>query len=364
MSQRVAQVSQWLKEQDISCSFITSTPNVFYLTNFYTEPHERLLGLFIFQQDEPILVCPNMEVSQARNAGWNHEIIGFSDTDNPWDFIKDALSKRNIDVSKIAVEKEHLNVERYEKLITLYPNAQFVSAEEKLHTLRLIKDEKEMSILREAALLADYGVEIGVKAISEGKSELEVLATIENELKKKGIRQMSFDTMVLTGEKTAAPHGKPGLDTIQKGNLVLFDLGVVLDGYCSDITRTVAFGEINEKQREIYETVLKAQKAAVSACKPGVKASDIDITARSIITNAGYGEYFTHRLGHGLGIGVHEYPSITSTNHLLLQKGMVFTVEPGVYVPNVGGVRIEDDIIITEDGVEVLTKYPKELQIL
>ncbi|MFS0864552.1 M24 family metallopeptidase [Fredinandcohnia sp. 179-A 10B2 NHS] len=361
MNQRLQQVSNWLKEKDISCGFITSTPNVFYLTNFYTEPHERLLGLFVFQDEEPILICPNMEVSQARSAGWQYEIIGFSDTDNPWELIQKSLSKRNLAISKIALEKEHLTVDRFEKVKELYPSVELVSAEEKLHMLRMIKENKEVAILKEAAKLADFGVEVGVAAIAEGKTELDVLATIEFELKKKGIRQMSFDTMVLTGLKTAAPHGKPGLDPIRKGDLVLFDLGVVLDGYCSDITRTVAFGHVSEAQTEVYNTVLKAQLAAVEACKPGIRVGDIDRTARTIISDAGYGYYFTHRIGHGLGIDVHEFPSMNETNDMLLQKGMSFTIEPGIYVPEIGGVRIEDDMIITSNGAETLTKFPKEL---
>ncbi|WP_099362168.1 M24 family metallopeptidase [Fredinandcohnia onubensis] len=363
MNQRLQQLSSWLTEKDITCSFITSTPNVFYLTNFYTEPHERLLGLFVFQHEEPILICPNMELAQARNAGWEYEIIGYSDTDNPWELIQHSLSKRNITISSLALEKEHLTVDRFEQIQKLFPSTSFVSAEEKLHTLRMIKEEKEISILEDAAKLADYGVEVGVQAIAQGKSELDVLATIEFELKKKGIRQMSFDTMVLTGLKTAAPHGKPGLETIQKGDFVLFDLGVVLDGYCSDITRTVAFGEVSDQQREVYDTVLKAQLAAVDTCKPGTRIGDIDRAARTIISNAGYGEYFTHRIGHGLGIDVHEFPSMNETNDMLLQKGMVFTIEPGIYAPEIGGVRIEDDMIITADGAQTLTKFPKELLI-
>src|SRR5690606_7433364 len=336
-------------------------PNVFYLTNFYTDPHERLLGLFVFQDEEPILICPKMEVAQAQNAGWQYEIIGYNDTDNPWQLIQRSLAKRNVTVSTLALEKEHLNVERFEQLQRLFPSATFVSAEDKLNTLRMIKDEKEISILQEAAKLADYAVEVGVEAIAEGKSELDIIATLEFELKKKGVRQMSFDTMVLTGLKTAAPHGKPGLETIKKGDFVLFDLGVIVDGYCSDITRAVAFGDISENQRQVYDTVLKAQLASIQACKPGTRVADIDIAARSIISDAGYGEYFTHRIGHGLGIDVHEFPSMNETNDMPLQKGMVFTIEPGIYVPEIGGVRIEDDMLITADGAQTLTSFPKEL---
>lgn len=175
---------------------------------------------------------------------------------------------------------------------------------------------------------------------------------------------MSFSTMVLTGAKTADPHGSPGLTEIMPGDFVLFDLGVVLDGYCSDITRTVAFKKINDEQRRIYETVLGAQHAALAICNAGTRIGDIDQAARNFITNAGYGEYFPHRIGHGLGIDVHEFPSMSENNNDLLQEGTVFTVEPGIYIPNVGGVRIEDDIVVTKDGYTSLTSYPKELIIV
>jgi Xaa-Pro dipeptidase len=257
-----------------------------------------------------------------------------------------------------------MNVERFEILAALFPHTAFLSAEEKLRQLRMIKEEKEIEKLREACRLADYAVEIGCQAITEGKSELEIVAEIEFQLKKKGITDMSFATMVLTGANGASPHGTPGLTKVKKGDLVLFDLGVIVDGYCSDITRTVAYGEISEKQKEIYDTVLKAQLAAIEASQPGVTCAEIDLTARNMISDLGYGEYFPHRLGHGLGIGVHEYPSLTESNPLRLEKGMVYTIEPGVYVPNIAGVRIEDDILVTENGVDILTKFPKELQIL
>lgn len=362
MNTRLEKLMQWLQEQNTEAAFLTSTPSVFYMTNFHCEPHERLLGLFVFQEKEPMLICPKMEEGHARGAGWTHEIIGYTDTDNPWDMIAKAIEARGIDAGTVAIEKEHLNVERYEYLSQLFPKATFRSAEEKVRELRLIKDEKELAILREAAAMADYAVEIGVNAIQENRSELEVLATIEHELKKKGIHKMSFDTMVLTGANSALPHGVPGANKMQRGDFVLFDLGVIIDGYCSDITRTVAFGEISDEQKRIYETVLKGQLNAVESCKPGATFSEIDRAARSVIADAGYGDFFPHRLGHGLGISVHEFPDVKEGNNSPLREGMVFTIEPGIYVPNLGGVRIEDDVYITKDGVEILTKFPKELQ--
>ena len=246
----------------------------------------------------------------------------------------------------------------------LFPGVTFGRLDEQLNSMRNIKSEEELEKLREAARLADYAVEVGCNEIAEGKTELEILMAIEFELKKKGAEKMAFDTMVLSGPKTASPHGNPGNRKIKKGDFVLFDLGVVYQGYCSDITRTVAFGEPTDAQREIYETVSKAEQAAVDSVRPGVKAMEIDKAARDVIEQAGYGRYFTHRVGHGLGISVHEYPSVTGTNELVLEEGMVFTIEPGIYHPGITGVRIEDDVVVTADGVEVLTKFPKELQIL
>ncbi|MCM2531424.1 Xaa-Pro peptidase family protein [Neobacillus pocheonensis] len=364
MNQRLEKLQIWMKENDIEVSFVTSSENVFYLSGYYTNPHERLLALAVFQEEEPFLVCPGMEVHDAKRSGWEHEIIGFSDIDNPWELVMNSINKRMKDVSKVAIEKEHMNVERFEQISTLFPRASFVSAEEKLRKLRMIKDAKELKIIEEACALADYAVEVGVSEIKEGKTELEILSAIEFALKKKGVTEMSFATMVLTGANAASPHGNPGLTRIQKGDLVLFDLGVVVDRYCSDITRTVAYGDINDKQKEIYDTVLKAQLAALEVSKPGVTAAEVDLTARKIIAGAGYGEYFPHRLGHGLGISVHEFPSMTETNQLILEEGMVYTIEPGIYVPEIAGVRIEDDVYVTADGIKVLTKFPKELQIV
>jgi Xaa-Pro dipeptidase len=364
MSERLVKLQTWMKENEIEVSFLTSSENVFYLSGYYTDPHERLLALAVFQEEEPFLVCPSMEVHDAKRSGWEHEIIGYSDIENPWELILKSINKRIRTVSKAAIEKEHMNVERFEQLLSLFPHASFVSAEEKLRMLRMIKDAKELQIIEEACALADYAVQFGVSEIKEGKTELDVLNALEYALKQKGVTEMSFSTMVLTGANAASPHGTPGGTKIKKGDLVLFDLGVVVDRYCSDITRTVAYGDINDKQKEIYDTVLKAQLAAIDASKPGVSAAEVDLTARRIISNAGYGEFFPHRLGHGLGISVHEYPSLTETNQLVIEEGMVYTIEPGIYVPEVAGVRIEDDVYITADGAKVITKFPKELQII
>lgn len=361
---KINQISTYLKKHNIDAAFITTPDNVFYVSGFRSNPHERLLGVLIFQDAEPLMILPQMEVPDAKNAGWNFDVVGHQDTDQPWQLLKQAIENKKITPSQIAIEKSHMTVERLEAIQELYPDVTFTRLDDQLNSMRVVKDANELAILREAAAYADYAIEVGVSEIAEGKTELEILTAIELALKKKGISHMSFDTMVLSGPKTASPHGKPGDRKIQEGDLVLFDLGVIYKGYCSDITRTVAFGEPSTKQKEVYETVRKAEQAAVDAVKPGVKAMELDKIARDIITEAGYGEFFTHRLGHGLGISVHEFPSVTGNNEMELIEGMVFTIEPGIYDPSITGVRIEDDVVVTKDGVEVLTKYPKELVIV
>lgn len=365
MEKRLAKLTSWLDDQSIEMCFIQSKENVFYLTNFYTDPHERLMGLFLFKNNEPFFICPQMEAGQAKEAGWQQEIIGYGDHENPWDLIHKALGKRQIQsVHKMAIEKEVTSYNRIENMKKIVNVSEFVSVEDILNEHRVIKDDKEINILKQAAKLADYGVQIGINALKDGITEMEVLATIEYELKKQGIREMSFSTMVLFGENSGKPHGNPGLKTLSEGDLVLFDLGVVLDGYCSDITRTFVYKSYNEKQKQIYDTVLNAQLAAIEASKAGTRIGDLDHTARTIISKAGFGDYFPHRLGHGLGINVHEYPSMSHTNDELLKVGMVYTIEPGIYVPSIGGVRIEDDVLITQNGSETLTNFSKEFTVI
>jgi Xaa-Pro dipeptidase len=361
---RLQSLQHWLKENHAAYGLIQGKANLFYLTGFRCDPHERLIALFVFQDEEPFLICPNMEKLLVKEAGWSHTIIGYSDHENPWELISEHLSSYTLEGKHIAIEKEGLSVARLEQLQNLSPGLTFITCEQALMELRLIKSDDEISILREAAKLADWGVEVGVHALKRGRTEMEILALIEYELKKKGIAEMSFGTLVLSGEQSANPHGKPKMKQIEEGDFVLFDLGVVLEGYCSDITRTVVVGQPTEEQEKIYTTVLNAQLETLDICQEGTSLGELDRKARSIITAAGYGNFFPHRIGHGLGTEVHELPSLNETNTDRLKVGMTFTIEPGIYIPRVGGVRIEDDVLITKTGYECLTTYPKELQIV
>ncbi|WP_280769913.1 M24 family metallopeptidase [Salipaludibacillus daqingensis] len=363
MSKRIQYIKEKLIKTNADALMVQTRANVFYLSGFDTNPHERLVAVFVFKNEDPLLICPNMEVNQVKDIFNSGAIIGYSDTESPWEKLQDYLQTKGIKHDQLAIEST-LSWDRMKAWQKINKDVSFLEADPYLNELRVIKDETEITILKEAAELADRGIKAGIKALHEGVTEMEVLATIEYSLKKIGIREMSFSTMVLFGEKAGDPHGNPGDRELQKGDAVLFDLGVVWKGYCSDITRTVFFDHVKDDDKKIYDTVLKAQNKALTICKPGEPISSLDKTARNEIANAGFGSYFPHRIGHGLGIDVHEFPSLNDKNASQLMKGMTFTIEPGVYIPNQAGVRIEDDVLITSDGYETLTKFPKELTIV
>ncbi|WP_047981587.1 M24 family metallopeptidase [Ornithinibacillus contaminans] len=364
MSTRIEGLLQALQENKLESILISSPANVYYMSNYYTDPHERVVAVYVSSEHEPVMILPAMETQDAKAAGWAHDIIDYHDHEDPWELFLAFLTNKGKIPTTIGVEEDYLTLNRYTTIQQILPNTEIKHAQEIVATLRVIKNQHEYDLLKQAAELADFGVQTGINALKEGISEFEVIATIEYELKKKGVQGMSFSTMALFGDKTASPHGTPGTRKLAKGDMVLFDLGVIYEGYCSDITRTVVFDSITEEQKTIYNTVLEGQLKAIEASTLGSEVGQIDKAARDHIEASGYGSYFNHRVGHGLGIETHEYPSIHGNNKLALRTGMCFTIEPGIYVPGVAGVRIEDMIFMTENGAETLTKFPKELQII
>ncbi|SDB83350.1 M24 family metallopeptidase [Shouchella lonarensis] len=361
---RIETLKQDLTNMNADFAMIQGKENLFYLTGFRADPHERLIALFILPE-ELFLVAPKMETDLIRAAGFTGELLTYSDHEDVWALIKQKVSHQLSKNPKAFIEYRSLCYERVLALQTLSDDTFLLDdCEPLLMKQRLIKNEAEQQILRHAAAFADFGVETAVASLRTGITEIELVGQIEYALKQRGIREMSFQPIVLFGENAAQPHGVPGERTLKEGDIVLLDLGVVFDGYCSDITRTIAYGHISDEVKTIYNIVLQANIAACNASKPGEIIGTLDRVAREVIENAGYGDYFPHRLGHGLGIDVHEAPSMSSDNCEKLQVGMTYTIEPGVYVPGVAGVRIEDDVLLTENGAECLTTYPKELVIV
>ncbi|MDG3142092.1 Xaa-Pro peptidase family protein [Streptococcus suis] len=346
-----------LTKQGISAAVISDPVSIHYLTGFASDPHERYMFLFLTADNQPLLFLPALDVARAE-AILDFPVVGYQDSENPWELIRAVLPQT--DFRQVAVEFDHLNITKFKGLETVFTGA-FVNLTPLIQNMRLIKSADEIAKLLIAGEWADKAVAIGFDHIALDQTETDIIAQIEFELKKQGISKMSFDTMVLTGTNAANPHGLPGTNLIENNALLLFDLGVETLGYTSDISRTVAVGKPDTFKQDIYKLCLEAQLTALSMIKPGITAAEVDAAARKVIEKAGYGQYFNHRLGHGIGMDVHEFPSIMAGNDLILQEGMCFSVEPGIYIPGKVGVRIEDCGYVTSKGFETFTKTPKEL---
>jgi Xaa-Pro dipeptidase len=354
---KLAQIVQKLKKQGIEAAVLSDPVSINYLTGFYSDPHERLMFLFLFADQEPLLFLPELDALRAKSI-LDISVTGYLDFENPLEKIKTLLPKTNY--YKIALEFDNLNVTKFKGLETIF-SGQFTNLTPLINRMRLIKSADEIQKLLIAGELADKAVQIGFDSISLNATETDIIAQIEFEMKKLGVDKMSFETMVLTGSNAANPHGLPASHKIENNHLLLFDLGVESTGYVSDMTRTVAVGQPDQFKKDIYNICLEAQLTALDFIKPGVSAAQVDAAARSVIEKAGYGDYFNHRLGHGIGMGLHEFPSIMAGNDMLLEEGMCFSVEPGIYIPEKVGVRIEDCGHVTKNGFEVFTQTPKEL---
>lgn len=347
-----------VEQSAVDLAVVTSPSNIAYLSGLEIDAHERVTALFISKVHAPLLFVPELEAKRsALETGL--EVFSYSDSQNPWEVIKNHLS--NLTVERAFVEFADLNLAKAEGLKSAFQNLEFSDVTPIFEKLRLIKSEDEIEKLKEAGRYADQCFEIGFELAKAGVSELEIAAGIELAMKREGISKMSFETIVLSGERAASPHGFPQALPTEKDKLLLFDLGVMSQGYASDATRTIALGLPPAFDLEVYKWVLEAQMQALDFAKAGVYASEIDKVARDILDKADLGQYFTHRLGHGIGRDVHEYPSIGGADDLLIQTGMCFSIEPGVYIPGKVGVRIEDCVYITDKGAIPFTNTSKEL---
>jgi Xaa-Pro aminopeptidase len=230
--------------------------------------------------------------------------------------------------------------------------------------LRKVKDSEELEALTAAQRIAEKALEDVLKEIRPGKTEKEIAALLQYRMLVHGAENMSFEPIVVSGPNGSLPHGVPTDKAIQEGEFLTMDFGCIYHGYCSDMTRTVAIGHVTDEMREIYDTVLRAQLAGIEAAKAGVTGKAVDKAARDVIEAAGYGEYFSHSFGHGVGVEIHESPNASQLNEQPFPAGAVVSAEPGIYIPGKLGVRIEDVILLTEDGNINITKAPKELLIL
>jgi Xaa-Pro dipeptidase len=337
-------------------------PNMTYLSGIHSHVSERPIVLFFPADDEPAIVIPGLEAMKARAAGIQEErIFAWSDDEGYTGAFQQACAMLELSDYLLGVEALHMRVLELELLKRYAPGLTTTHAEPILMALRAVKDAAEIATMERAIAIAERAMERLIPQIEMGMTEKQVAAMLTQLQLEEGADGIAFGPIVSAGPNGASPHATPTERPLQNGDLLVIDWGCLVDGYPSDITRTFAVGAIDAEMRHIYETVKLANQQGILAARPGATGQDVDRAAREVIDDAGYGEYFFHRTGHGLGVEGHEPPFIIEANTDPLIPGNVFTVEPGIYLAGRGGVRIEDDVIITEDGHRSLTSMTREL---
>lgn len=355
LNQRIDKTRAFIKENDIEAFLVIKPENIRYLSGF-----TGTSGQLLITQRINYLITDFRYIDQAKMQCPDYEIV--KQERKMIDTIKDICLQENI--KYIAFEEEQMVFKMYETYYQALKPIKFIPSSQFLTTIRSIKDEEEITSLKKAVSLADEAFSHIIQYIKPGVREKEIALELEFFLRKKGAEAKPFDFIVASGERGALPHGVASDKPIANGDLVTMDFGCILNGYCSDITRTVCIGTSSIKQREIYNIVLEAQITGINCLKTNMKCEDADRISREVIEKAGYGEYFGHCLGHGVGMEVHEEPRLAKGNDNLLQPGMVVTIEPGIYIPSYGGIRIEDMVLIHENHIEILTKSCKDMLIL
>ncbi len=337
-------------------AFITSfIPHLRYLTGFSGSN-----GLCIVTHTKVFFLTDFRYKEQIRN-----EIVCSRSFITSGELIEKAAEEKLLGGCKRAgVEKEYLAFAQYLDLQKKFSAIRFVATSEFVESLASLKSKAEISLITKAVAITDAVFEEVLKIVKAGISELDVSAEISYLHKKHGAEKDSFEPIVVSGPRGSLPHGRPSTKKIKRGELVTLDLGCFYNGYCSDLTRTVAVGKPSVEAREVYSVVLQAQQNAIDSARSGIEAKKFDGVARSYIQAKGYGKYFGHGLGHGIGLQIHEFPRISPRSTHTLQHGNVITVEPGIYLSGKFGVRIEDDIVIRDSGCNVLTNAPKSMMIV
>lgn len=354
---RIASVLDNLAAQGLSQLLVCDPRSIQYLTGAYVEPGERFLGLLLRAgESRPTLFLNELFTAPADVEA---DVVAFNDTDDPI-----ALLAKRCDAAAALGCDKNLPARFLIPMMERNVAAGFALASDAVDDARAIKDDEERALMRAASATNDAAMARFRELVHEGATEQEIAGKLEDIYRELGAQGHSFAPIVSFGANAADPHHEPDGTVLKEGDVVLFDVGCRQDEYCADMTRTFFFGEPDEEQRRVYEIVRQANEAGRAAVHPGARFCDIDGAARKVIEDAGYGPYFTHRLGHQIGLDVHEPGDVSSVNEAQVQPGMCFSIEPGIYLPGRFGVRIEDLVIVTEDGCEVLNSYPRDLETL
>lgn len=370
--ERVKRLMERAAAQQLEAVVIMPGPNMFYLTGLEMHLSERPSMLFFPVHGQPFAYCPAFEVERVAGGAGIERVFAWGEEEGPAGVLQRALSSSGLGSGVLGVEYRYMRVLERELLARAVadgpaamggprPDLRYEDAGVILAELRMAKDAGEIALMERAAEFADAGARAAHAAIRPGVTERQVAAYMEQELQKLGA-EPPFHISIASGPRSAVPHAGATDRVMQEGELCWVDFVCFHQGYAADITRTYAVGKLSGELAEIYAVCLEAQARARAEARPGMSGAQVDSIARRYITDKGYGQYFTHRTGHGLGLEVHEEPYIVGSNHRPLKVGHTFTIEPGVYIPGVGGVRIEDDVVMEADGVRSLTRYERDLR--
>lgn len=355
MKSRIDRVIENMRGMGLNQMIVCDPKSIRYLTGVYVEPLERLFAFLIRENGRHVLFLNNLFT--VPETPWKQ--VWFSDTDDYIRMIADELEPKE----RIGIDKDW-PARFLLPLLELCPGLKPVLASDCVDDCRAVKDDEEIALMKEASRINDLVNEAVQEFVKEGMTEKEAAGFIDQEYLKHGASGTSFPTIASFGANAADPHHEPDDTVLKEGDCVLFDMGCVYRGYCSDMTRTFFCKKANPEYTGIHDLVREANEKAESIVRPGVRFCDIDAAARDLIGNAGYGKYFNHRLGHFIGQTDHEKGDVSSANRRTAEPGMIFSIEPGVYLPGKFGVRVEDLVLVTEDGCEVLNHVDRHWKVI
>jgi len=352
---RLEKVLKNMHELALDRLIVSSPTSIYYLTGKMIHPGERLVALNIGKSGDVSLIANRLFAVGSVDGA---KLIEYDDTDNCEQILSDTIKGGKLGVDKDWPCRFAL------PLIGMRTDLQVSVGSAAVDKARMLKTPEEIIFMRESSRLNDKAINQAISALRDGVKESEIAKVYTSAASSLGAGGGSFDSLICFGANCAEPHHDTDDTVIREGDSVILDVGAKKDGYCSDMTRTVFFKTATEEQKFVYSLVEEANAAGRAAVKPGVKLKDVDRAARSVIESAGYGDFFIHRTGHGIGLEVHEYPDVSSVSETVCEPGMVFSVEPGVYLKGRFGVRVEDLVCVTEDGCETFNQYTKEMRII
>ena len=366
MTSRFDKLKASLRTSDLDAVILNPGPTLTYLSGLHFHLMERPVVLLFAKDQVPAIVLPELELQKVASLPYKLQVFAYPEKPSEWDnAFRKAVQTLGLDGKRIGVEPRQLRLLEFRHVQAGAPEAEYPDASDVLAGLRLRKDKAEVDAMRRAVKIAQDALEATIPFIKIGRTEKEIASELVMQLLRHGSdSEMPFAPIISGGPNAANPHASPSDRKLQAGDMLVVDWGAAYDGYISDLTRTFAVGEVDDEFKKIHKIVQEANAAGRAAGKPGVPCADVDIAARAVIEKAGYGEFFTHRTGHGIGMEGHEEPYMRGDNMQILEPGMAFTVEPGIYLPGRNGVRVEDNVVITDTGAEVLSDMPREIRLV